>query len=121
MKSACVFDRGEQGGVAECQPRGGATQELLLVLFFIFFFRQCIPTQPALSHSEKLFGLLLNQTYTAQSVIFQGYCRCLFRCSAAVGSTGRINMSDKHCFLCVGSSILCRDTSFTVNMHIHLS
>lgn len=36
MKSACVFDRGEQGGVAECQPRGGATQELMLVLSFFF-------------------------------------------------------------------------------------
>lgn len=63
-----LFDRGEQGGVAECQPRGGATQELLLVLFF-FFYRQRTPTQPALSHSEKQFGLLSNQT--AQSVIFR--------------------------------------------------
>lgn len=70
-KIGVSFERSEQGGLAECQPCGGATQELLLILW------QCTPTQPALSHSEKQFGFVI-----ASNVHYPLHCFQAFRLSS---------------------------------------
>lgn len=66
-KIGVSFERSEQGGLAECQPCGGATQEPLLVL--------CLDSAHPHSRlwvtAKNNLGLLLHQMYTTVCIVFR--------------------------------------------------